>query len=299
MKKFVALILILLPVFLLVAISIAGVVLSRIVIIYVDSVAFVNEAGEEIATLSIELGEEHTLMHRIYPVQATNKKVSYNSSKSDNVSVDNGEIKGLKLGRSIITIITEDGKKTTAITIEVVPGPIASVEINYYDNVEFQKDFSTPLAVIVKPDGLVGVRLYWESSDTGIATVDSNGFLTTIAVGEVTITVTVKTEDETRSVSAERIIKVIDTRAPLYLINGSSFESPVNMVDLKLYFGYDEALATFEDIHFEVKAANSGIAELVGEVLTINQQNQPVKVTATLVLDKQYYVEMYFIWNNG
>ena len=298
MKKFVALVLILLPIFLLVAISLAGMVLSRIVIIYVDSVAFVNEMDDEITTLNIELGEEYTLLHKIYPAKATDKKVSYNTFNPDRVSIDDdGRIKGISLGRSKITIITKDGSKTATIAVEVVPGPIESVEINYYGNVELEVEIWTPLTATIYPEGLTGIKLHWESSNTGIAEIDEKtGLLHTIAEGEVTITVTVLTEDESRSVSATCIIKVVNNRAPLYLLNGTSYTSPVNTIDLRLFFGYDELLADFEDIQFEFMEALGANASIENGILTIVGQNLYVIVKARLGV---YNVECMFRWNNG
>ena len=75
-----------------------------------------------ITTKKIIIGEdkESTLSIEIQPKKATNKNVTWKSSNEKIVTVTSkGRIKGIKAGKAIITVTTEDGKKTSNCKVEV------------------------------------------------------------------------------------------------------------------------------------------------------------------------------------
>ncbi|MCR5292783.1 MAG: leucine-rich repeat protein [Eubacterium sp.] len=73
--------------------------------------------------LDMTVGDSYTLTPTIAPENATNKKVTWTSSKPDVVSVDSdGKLKALSAGTSIIICKTEDGAKTATCTVTVEEG---------------------------------------------------------------------------------------------------------------------------------------------------------------------------------
>lgn len=83
-------------------------------------------------------GETAVLKYSILPENAENKNVTWQSSSSDVVSVDNnGNISALKIGSSTITVTTEDGNHTSS--CEVIVSDIAGF---------MQLTFSGSVAVI-------------------------------------------------------------------------------------------------------------------------------------------------------
>lgn len=66
------------------------------------------------------LGEEYELYASVSPLNATNKKTSYNSSNTDVITVDDdGNIKAVGIGYSVVSVTTEDGGYSDSVQIRV------------------------------------------------------------------------------------------------------------------------------------------------------------------------------------
>lgn len=63
------------------------------------------------------------------------------------------------------------------------------------------KGGTTQLTATVEPDNATNKNVTWESSDTGVATVDENGVVTAVGNGTATITVTTEEGDLTATVT--------------------------------------------------------------------------------------------------
>lgn len=85
-------------------------------LIYVETLALEEE------TITLKVGRSYSLDPEILPHTATNKEVTYTSSRPQIVSVSKyGTIKGLKPGTSIVTVEAQDGSgKRTKVRVNVV-----------------------------------------------------------------------------------------------------------------------------------------------------------------------------------
>lgn len=92
-------------------------------VVNVESVSITNK----ISTLN--LGDDYEITYEVLPANATNKKVSFSSSKPDVVSVDRstGKLTANASGIATITVKTEDGDKTDSFDVLV---PVAVTGIN-------------------------------------------------------------------------------------------------------------------------------------------------------------------------
>ena len=71
-------------------------------------------------SITIPLGGTRLLSYKILPENATNKNVSYTVNNSSVLFVDsNGFIAAIGVGNSLVTITTEDGKKTAIVNVTV------------------------------------------------------------------------------------------------------------------------------------------------------------------------------------
>ena len=71
-------------------------------------------------SISILEGSSEQLTAEVKPENADNKKVSWSSDKTDIATVDNeGNVKGVSVGKAKITVTTEDGEKTATCTVNV------------------------------------------------------------------------------------------------------------------------------------------------------------------------------------
>ena len=71
-------------------------------------------------TTSMDIGASEILTATIAPTNATNKDVTWKSSKTSVATVDlNGKVVGVSAGTTVITVTTVDGKKTATCTVVV------------------------------------------------------------------------------------------------------------------------------------------------------------------------------------
>lgn len=128
----------------------------------------------------------------IAPENATNKAESYDSSKPEVATVsDTGEIKALSEGKTTITVEVDGVKASFELNVEKETVVITSIAFtNASEEVEFKESGSelnlAPLMTILPADHTEGV--VFASSDASVATVDENGKVTCLKVGEATIT---------------------------------------------------------------------------------------------------------------
>ena len=142
---------------------------------------------------SVEIGSSSQLLVTIEPSNATERDVIFESSNPSVVTVDsNGKITGVNVGTATITIKTKDGRLETTCVVTVTPIEVNEIILSANDlTVKVGK--TKTITATVSPDDATDKELVWVSSDPSIATVDSNGKVTGVKAGEVTIIV--KTKD--------------------------------------------------------------------------------------------------------
>ncbi len=77
---------------------------------------------------------KYTLEVNVLPKNASNKNVTYKSSNTDIVTVDDdGVITGKEVGSAVITAITEDGGYKAVCNVTVIPTPVRVIDFTPYD----------------------------------------------------------------------------------------------------------------------------------------------------------------------
>lgn len=138
--------------------------------------------------VTLGVGETATLKATIEPEEATNKNVTWSSSDDTTVTVEDGVVTGKKVGAATITAETSNGLKATA---EVIVKEIAVTKVTLSETTATMTiGGELELTATIEPKNATNQRLTWSSSDTGVATVDSNGKVTAKAAGTATITAT-------------------------------------------------------------------------------------------------------------
>ena len=146
--------------------------------------------------VSVKKGDTLPLTVKIEPVELSSSKLTFKSSDTSIVTVDeNGKITGVKKGTATITVTTSNGKTATCtVTVTDDTIPVESITLSP-EKVEVGVGGSKQVVATISPANATNRELIWTSSDTSIATVDSNGIVTGVKVGNVTITA--KTTDGT------------------------------------------------------------------------------------------------------
>lgn len=139
--------------------------------------------------LVIGVGEVQQLVATIDPIDANTQDVIWTSSDLSVVTVDaTGAIIGLMTGTAEITVTTVDGYLTATCAVTVINAATAITFDAPGGDLELGKTLQLiPILTPVDADAPV---LTWTSSNPTIATVDENGIITALALGETVITAT-------------------------------------------------------------------------------------------------------------
>ena len=160
------------------------------------------------ASASVQIGQ--TLQLTATPKDANGstlggRAITWASSNPAAATVNSsGLVTGTGLGTATITATSEGQSGTSTITMTSPPAPVASVEVTpgsasiiNGQNVQLT---ATPKDASGAP--LSGRTVTWSTSNTGIATVSTNGLVTGRGIGSATITATSEGKSGTATITA-------------------------------------------------------------------------------------------------
>lgn len=150
------------------------------------AVTFINLDN---TSLEMVEGDTETLTASIQPDDATDKTVTWTSSNEEVATVNDGVVSAVSAGEATITAKAGDQTALCKVTVQKKFVAVESVELNKMELTLVEGNTET-LTATVKPDDATDKAVSWKSSDDKIATVDANGKVTAIKVGEATITAT-------------------------------------------------------------------------------------------------------------
>lgn len=124
------------------------------------------------------------------PANASDKKLSFNSSKKSVATVSKtGKVVAKKEGRATITITAANGKKVKVdIIVKKKAVPVKSVKLNK-TSLTLKKGKKEMLKATLRPSKSTSKKIYWESSNKKVATVNSKGIVKGVGKGQTKITV--------------------------------------------------------------------------------------------------------------
>ena len=127
----------------------------------------------------------------VTPNKAKNKKVLYKSKNKKIATISKkGIIKGIKVGKTKVLIISKQNKKKKAtIPVQVVKKAITKVTINK-KTAKLNVGETVALAAAVQPTKQVSKTVEWSSSNKKIATVTKKGVVKAVSIGTTTIKAT-------------------------------------------------------------------------------------------------------------
>lgn len=141
--------------------------------------------------LEIVSGDTYLLTATITPSNATNKDVTWSSNNNSIATVNsNGLVTGVGVGNAIITCQAQDGSGVMAtcnITVNAATVLINQITLNT-TNKEISQGQTFQLSATVSPSNATNKSVTWSSNKTSVATVDNNGLVTGVGVGNAVIT---------------------------------------------------------------------------------------------------------------
>lgn len=136
----------------------------------------------------ILLGDKMTLTATVLPANATYPEVTWTSSNESVATVDeNGKISGVSLGKAVITA-TADGKSAQC-NVTVKPIRVTSIALDK-DKADIIVGDEMTLTATVLPADATYPEVTWTSSNESVATVDENGKISAVSLGNAVITAT-------------------------------------------------------------------------------------------------------------
>jgi len=150
-------------------------------------------------TAEITVGDTLRLAPAIFPENATNQTVAWLSTNPAVATVVNGIVTAVDFGNTNIVATTQDGNRSAVCAIVVAPVSVSGLVLQS-DATLFIGNSLTLRATIL-PANATNRNLVWTSSNTGVATVNSNGVVTSITEGTANILVTTEDGDFTATVA--------------------------------------------------------------------------------------------------
>ena len=224
--------------------------------------------------VNLQVGETKRLEAVVYPSDATDKTVSWKTSNSSIVSVSsNGVIEALKLGGPVTITATAGNKSDKCIVNVVVPVTGVTLDRN---SLSLRVDDFTTLTATVKPSNATNKNVTWSSSNSNVATVNTEGRV--VAIKEGNATITAKTEDGgfTATCAVTVTSKVVSVKG--ISIEPATADIPKNsQFQLKVVF--DPENATNKSVKW--KSSNESVATVDQNGLVKGLYGGVVTITAT------------------
>lgn len=184
-----------------------------------EEIVKVKKITVENKTIYLERYESERIAYSVSPDNASNDNVIFRSSNTSVATVDDdGNVYGKRDGNTTITIESEDGNASATVKVYVTDydddddynSTLRNIYITYDDEIvsgefEVMETTTTQFSIKSSPSS-ASKKVKWRSSNTRIATVDSNGKVTGVRKGSCTIYAT-----STVNSSKQDSIKVVVT----------------------------------------------------------------------------------------
>ncbi len=158
-------------------------------------------------TLELVEGDTYRLEYTIIPINATNKTINWNISNKEIINFNDGEVKALKPGKTMVTIMTYNGFSDTCdITIKekIIEVSEIKVEEEIY-NVYIGE--SITINPIVLPENATNKEITYSSNDNSIVNIDGKKIK---GLKEGTAIVTLKSNN-----NIKKEIKIVVKKKPV------------------------------------------------------------------------------------
>ncbi len=144
-------------------------------------------------TLTMPISDTIQLTATIYPLNATNQKVTWKSSSTSYATVTAEGLVTTKTSTGTVRIIvtTEENSFTDTCEIKIVR-PVTSVKISK-ETLSLVKGKTSTLSASFTPSNATNKKVIWSNTNPAVASVNASGLVTALGGGSDTIIVT--TED--------------------------------------------------------------------------------------------------------
>ena len=143
--------------------------------------------------ITLNIGEEQNITATVLPENATNKIVSWNSVNPNIAIVNDGTIKGISAGNTIVTARTSKANITKNINVKVVGEnePINKIEVSKInvdkDKIELYVGDTEKISYSVEPENATNKKISFSTADKNVAGFNNEGSIVGVKAGTTTI----------------------------------------------------------------------------------------------------------------
>ena len=170
-------------------------------------------------SISLTEGDSYQLKATVSPSNATNKTVTWSSSNSSVTTVDNnGNVKAIKAGNATITAKSGSVSATCSVTVQAkgpTEIPVSSISLDS-SSLDLTIGDTYRLKATVSPSNATNKTVTWTSSNGTVASVDNDGNVKALKVGNATITAKSGSVSATCNITVKSKTAVIDGITYLY-----------------------------------------------------------------------------------
>lgn len=137
---------------------------------------------------TINVGENYQLKAEVYPQNAIDKRLIWDSSNKNIASISNdGLLRGLKSGSCTITVRSvENNKLWDTIELGVKSKDVRITKVKLEESLVINQNDKKKISVVITPTNATNKKLTWKSSNTKVAVVN-NGLIEGVGNGSCSI----------------------------------------------------------------------------------------------------------------
>ncbi|OCT15327.1 hypothetical protein A8709_14645 [Paenibacillus pectinilyticus] len=269
---------------------------------------YVPVSGLTTSLDTLELAEttSSTIMAGTLPADASDQRFVWSVDDPTVATVTYGVISALKEGHTSVSVSTYEGAFTKIIPITVVK-PVLLTNISLPSQASLVEGKTLPLQVGFQPANATNKKLIWHSSDTHIATVDTNGVVTGIHEGLTTITAASELNGALSSQTSVTVTPFIPltsvsfTNAPLQMTNYDTLQleavvEPANATDQLLTWQSSNPSVLRVDQNGQAKALKLGTAIITASSSNGKMASATIEVKAPVLKDPEEYDKIRIRW---
>jgi len=197
----------------------------------------VTEVSVNSENLDLKYGETKQISATVLPTNATDKTLTWSSSNTNLVNVDqngNVTIKSNQNGSAVITVKSKNGKSDTiTINVQKVNTNVAVTSVSIKEtSMTLKYGESKKISATISPTNATDKTLTWSSSNTNLVNVDQNGNVTIKSNQKGSAVITVKSKNGKSDTITINVQKVVDLivfmgQSNMAGYGGNASEAPV------------------------------------------------------------------------
>ena len=227
------------------------------------------------SSVNLIVGEEYQINATILPDNATYKNITWESANNAIATVDNGIVKAISPGNTIIKVTTEKAKITKMINVTVTKKdiPVTEIKVNE-NNIELEVGDTKKIEYEVLPNDATNKKTSYQTSDKSVVGFNSEGQLVAVKAGTATVTIKAN-NDVTATINVT--VKNKDIAVTKVSLNKTSLSLKVGASDT-LKATVKPTNATTKDVTWE--SSNKAVATVNnGKVTAVKEGTATITVT--------------------